>query len=779
MEITEFLSLLKGVKKSVNGWVALCPAHDDKKQSLSVSLSNDGKILMKCHANQECSAQDIVNALGLKMKNLFPDSTKQLRNKGTKKKIVAVYDYHDENGNFAYQVLRYEPKTFRQRRPDGKGAWIWNMKDTTYYPYRLPRLLKAIENGEIIYIVEGEKDVDNLFKIGLTATCNHGGAGKWRKCHTKHFRSGTRVAILPDNDEPGLKHAEEVARQLINQGCKVKIIKLPDIPAKGDVSDWLESHTKDELITITEETEFLEEPPPPESPPEEPKQNKTSEYMGFTLTDLGNAQRLVHRHGKDLRFLHLWGKWLLWNGTRWVKDDTGEIYRRAKDTVKSIYAEASEVDDAEKREAIAKHALKSESNLRIKAMCSLAESEPGIPITPDQLDANPWLLNCPNGVLDLQTGKLREHRREDYLTKIIPIEFTESATCPRWIEFLNQIMDGNQNLIDFLQKAVGYSMTGDTREQTLFFLYGLGSNGKSTFLDVIKKVLGDYAMQMSPDTLMMKDRGGGIPNDIARLRGARFVAASEIEEGRRLAEVQIKELTGGDTITARFLHQEFFEFKPEFKLFLAGNHKPRIKGTDEGIWRRIRLIPFTVIIPEDKRDKSLPDKLRNELPGILNWAIEGCLMWQREGLGMPDEVKAATDSYRSEMDVIAAFIEENCLINKQIITPAAQLYKTYTSWCEESGERAISQRAFGMKLTERGFTRTRGTGGRWTWQGIGILSDRIASDPSDPSDPDSHFFATREVNRRKNRESRSLRSLQSLNKESDENLSTGTDDKPW
>lgn len=459
---------------------------------------------------------------------------------------------------------------------------------------------------------------------------------------------------------------------------------------------------------------------PPEAEEGSKHQNGQLKSEGFNLTDLGNARRFIAQHGQDIRYCYAWGKWLLWNGTRWIKDDTGGIYRKAKETVARIYSEAANATDSEERKALGKHAARSESEARIKAMVSLTESEHGVPVIPSELDGDPWLLNCLSGTVSLRTGELLPHRREDLITKLVPVTFDMEADCPTWISFLHSIFHDNNNLITFIQKALGYALTGDTREQVIFFFYGAGANGKSTLIDVILSLLGDYALQTPTETLMLTDRGS-ISNDIARLKGSRFVSAVEAGEGRRMAEVLVKQLTGGDTISARFLHQEFFDFKPTCKIFLATNHRPVIKGTDHGIWRRIRLIPFTVTIPEEEQDKNLLDKLKAELPGILAWVARGCMGWQELGLGMPEEVKAATEGYRAEMDVVAGFIEECCHIAPYASVQASAIYETYRKWCIENGEDAQNQRKFGSALTERGFKRERGTGGRHFWKGLGLI----------------------------------------------------------
>ncbi|PYR33175.1 MAG: hypothetical protein DMF90_21760, partial [Acidobacteria bacterium] len=480
---------------------------------------------------------------------------------------------------------------------------------------------------------------------------------------------------------------------------------------------------------------------------------------GEHLTDLGNARRLVKRHGRDLRYVRLWRAWLYWDGRRWVKDTTGEVERRAKETVASIYAEASASADEDLRKKLANHAMQSESAHRIEAMIRLAESEPEVVVTPEQLDADPWLLNVQNGTVDLRTGRLRPHQWEDLLTKLDPVDCQAGAACPTFEAFLDRIFAGDRDLIGFVQRAAGYSLTGDVSERVLFILHGIGANGKTTLQEVLRAACGDYAMRTPTETLLVK-REGGIPNDVARLVGARFVTASEADDGKRMAEALVKDMTGGDTITARFMRAEFFEFRPQFKVWLATNHKPVIRGTDKGIWDRIRLVPFNVRIPDAEQDKQLLAKLRDELPGILRWAIEGCLAWQREGLGAPQAVKAATEDYRQEMDVLGRFIEESCLVDSSATVKSSALYEAYKKWCEANREFAVTQKAFSLRLVERGFTKTHHETG-WWWYGIGLLTgqanltgadglfhmsdmnpSRIASyektrhDPSDPSAPD-------------------------------------------
>ena len=473
-----------------------------------------------------------------------------------------------------------------------------------------------------------------------------------------------------------------------------------------------------ELKAIAESA--VKYPPAPVAPHLDKPPIPSPSVERFNNTDLGNAERLLHYHGGDLRFCNDWNKWLIWNEQRWKIDTTRAVEQKATHTVRQIYHEAGEAASPEDRKALATWARTSESFNRIKAMLELAKSK--LPVSPDLLDRDRWLLNVENGTVNLKTGELQPHNRTNLITKLASVTYDPSAQCPTWLEFLNTIMGGNKNLIAYLQKAVGYSLTGEISEQCMFILHGSGANGKSTFLETLGAMLGpkEYAEQ-APTKMLMVKNFDGVPNDIAMLKGARFVTASEAEEGQKFAESLIKQMTGGERITARFMRAEFFTFQPDFKLFLGTNHRPTIKGTDHGIWRRIRLIPFTVTIAPEQQDKDLPRKLLAELPGILAWAVRGCLLWQREGLGMPDEVKAATEGYKSEMDSVISFIETHCFVAPQVAAASSDLYDKYIKWCEKNEEEPISQKKFGMSLESKGFVKMRGSGGIRMWKGIGLL----------------------------------------------------------
>jgi putative DNA primase/helicase len=337
------------------------------------------------------------------------------------------------------------------------------------------------------------------------------------------------------------------------------------------------------------------------------------------------------------------------------------------------------------------------------------------------MDKDAWLLNVANGTINLKTGEFKPHRREDLITKLAPVEYRPDTECPFWLDHLNKIFQGNGSLISFLQLGFGYSLTGITDERALFIAHGSGANGKSTTHEIFAQILGDYAVRTPTESILVK-REAGIPNDLAKLKGARFVYCSEVEEGRRMAESLIKDLTGNDTISARFLHGEFFTFQPSFKLWVATNHKPVIRGTDNAIWSRIRLIPFTVSIPESDRipRSRMMERLTPELPGILAWGVQGCRDWVQCGLGMPEEVREATDGYRGEMDILGGFIKECCVVSESARGTAKDLYQTYAKWAEQNGEKPASQRMFGLRLAERGFQQGRMPGGRIQWKGIGL-----------------------------------------------------------
>ncbi len=442
------------------------------------------------------------------------------------------------------------------------------------------------------------------------------------------------------------------------------------------------------------------------------------------LTDVGNADRFARANRRWLRFCHALDRWLWFDGTRWRPDESSRVVAAAKALAKDVCRFALEHDD----EALMKHGMRSQSASRVRAMIELAR--PDLAVSLSKLDRDPDVLNVLNGTIDLRTGELREHRREDMLTKLAPVTYDPRAEAPTWDAFLDRIFDGDEELVAFVQRAVGYSLTGLTDEQVLFLLHGSGANGKSTMLEALRHMVGDYGANASADMLLAKRDGHGVGNDVARLRGSRFVTASETGRGRRLDEERVKSLTGGDVVTARYLYAEHFEFRPQFKLWLATNAKPDVRDGSLAMWRRILLIPFAITIPEGERDHQLGTKLRDEAAGILRWAVEGAVQWRRTGLRPPEAVVAATTEYQSDQDLVARFIDDECDTDDPEATAAAgDLFKAFKSWCRDQGEEPMTQRAFGGELTRLGYEPHR-TGRQRLRRGLRLssLDDALGGD---------------------------------------------------
>jgi putative DNA primase/helicase len=648
------------------------------------------------------------------------------------RRIAAEYDYLDEAGKLLFQAIRYEDKSFRQRRKGSDETWIWNLKDTRRVPYRLPELIEA-DPSQPVLVVEGEKDVDNLRALGLVATCNPMGAKKWRDEYSP-LLTGRAVWIVPDNDKDGAAHVEQVAKSVGKVARSIKVLDLAgtcrtlglgELKEKGDASDFLKmGGTAEQLVAAFEATPEYKAPrmarakQPIEDAPSEPSprdedQPAEGPLGRFNRTDMGNAQRLVHLFGDRIRFHVQWKAWLIFDGRRWKEDQTGRIVRLAKKTVRLIYREAAAETDETRREALAKWAVTSESRSRIDSMIALAQSEPGIPVLRDELDSDPFLFNVRNGTIDLRTGELRQHRREDLVTKLAPVDYDPEAKAPLWDGFLEKILGTRPETIGFLRRAAGYAMTADVSEQCLFFLYGEGSNGKSTFLATIERTFGkgEYAITIDPKILTSKDHDEH-PTELCDLDGPRFVNTVEVDDGKKMAKGLVKRLTGGtDAIRARRMRRDPYQFDPKFKLFLAANHKPVIRGTDHGIWRRIMMVPFEYTIRDDEKDKDFDKKLLAEKAGILAWCVRGCLEWQLGGLKPPKSVMDATSDYRKDMDSIQKFLDQRCELgpDKECKYPA--LYGAYKQWCDEYGiAHPLGGRKFSEVLTSKGFGKRESNG---------------------------------------------------------------------
>jgi len=407
----------------------------------------------------------------------------------------------------------------------------------------------------------------------------------------------------------------------------------------------------------------------------------------FPYTDSGNAERFALVFADDFRYCAPSHSWLAWTGTHWGVDRTGRVPQAAKQIARKLYAEASSIEDRTERAACAGWARRTENHAALKALATLAQAEPPFPILPEAFDVDPWLLNCQNGTVDLQTGELRPHRRLDFITRLAPVNYDASARSEIWERFLSESTGGDLELLDFLTRATGYSISGSTREEKLFLVLGPGGTGKSTFIEGVRACLGDYSKVADFEAFIQK-RDAGIRNDLAALAGRRLVVSIEVEEGRRLAEGLVKSLTGGDTITARFLHQEFFEYRPAFKLWLIANDPPKVRHADDAIWRRIVRLPFEHVVAPERRDFTLKARLctdQNVRSAILAWAVEGCLRWQERGLDPPQCVRNATAAYRKSQNPLQDFIGDCCELDPEALTPVAKLRTAYEGWSAETG----------------------------------------------------------------------------------------------
>ena len=635
--------------------------------------------------------------------------------------LVTVYP-DPASGEDMFIVARHD-------LPDGKKEIYPIYYDGAGFRKGLPPSLKQsgvrpllpVSGERTVLVVEGEKKckmaqdhLEGLYDV----TCWHGGASAADKVEVGPLR-GCDVILWPDNDDVGREAMKAIALALKGK-AHVRWLEPPaGLPKAWDVADAIiEGRDIRTMLAAAADFEF---PAPPEGVGPE-----ILPMVGpFPLTDLGNAERFVALFGHEVRHNADKNAWIVWNGKRWDDSDQSAITPKVKRSIRSI-ADSEEVADIA-------HAMKSESSGAIRSMLALASVEPGIPVREEDLDPDPFIFNCQNGMIDLRTGELLPHDRLKLCSKIARIEYDPKAECPRFLDFLNDITLGRADYVNFLQRWFGYSMTADVSAQTFVICYGNGANGKSTLVELIARIMGDYGKSAAPDTFIQKAGGSGIPNDVAALRGARSVLTTETEANARLAESRIKSMTGGDMVTARFMRAEFFTFRPTWKIIISTNHRPKISGADYGIWRRIVLLPFEFIAKGDKLDPRLSEKLWAERTGVLKWMVEGARKWAEDGMGrvglaISDDLSQETQEYREDEDVIGRFISQACWsrgeagfdLSKMTID-ATNLHRAFTSWANDEGElfaAKMSMTAFGRALLERGYDKKRGTGGRTCYIGL-------------------------------------------------------------
>jgi putative DNA primase/helicase len=506
-------------------------------------------------------------------------------------------------------------------------------------------------------------------------------------------------------------------------GATVRRVQTPQ--EHEDAAGWCKAAhpSRDVILAAVADAAQIEAPAPEaasKSQSDTLPDTATDAPPSYTLNDAGRAAQFVDNHLEEIRYVPAFGRWLLWAGHHWQRDEDGGITRLAVKHSQRLIADAATISNDAARASAVKEALAMGNAQRIERTLELAKCDRRVVVSHHTLDGNPFLLGVQNGVVELRTGTFRAGRRDDLITKRAGVSYVPGATCPRWLAFIAEVLADDPALVSYVQKLMGYTLTGDVSAQLFPFLFGIGKNGKSVFTETLHALLGEYG-QRAPASLLTASANGREPtNEIARLHGARLVIGSETEEGARLAESRVKDLTGGDTLTGRFLYAEAFDFKPCLKLWMFGNHKPEIRGTDEGIWRRVRLIPFLVQIPEERRDPHLPAKLADELPGILQWAMDGARLWLADGLKSPPCVTEASAEYRDEEDTLADFIGDEIENDPAERTDTGSMFERYQAWAGRNGLRyPLTLRTLTKRLRERGLRCTR-THGQRHWQGVAL-----------------------------------------------------------
>jgi putative DNA primase/helicase len=632
-----------------------------------------------------------------------------------------VWRYVGESGALLFAVARFDgadgTKQILPYSCDARG-WRWAGLGDDRPLYRLDDL--AARPDDPVLVVEGEKTADAaaaLFPEWVVTTWP-GGSNAVHKADWSILED-RRVVIWPDADRPGRRAADAIRAILPT----AQIVTIPDDwPDGWDLADPSPDGA-DLLVMLSGTGSALDEPPPPADEHDYGTINKKTngkpvvEVLPPEFADDALALAFSSSYGDVARYVAMWGRWYLWDGTVWRHDDTLRIRNMARLLARSYAVNAPTAT----QKAVT-------GRKTIDAITHLAQSDRRHAATVDQWDADPWLLNTPAGIVDLQTGEVAPHDPALHMTKITSVAPAEAADCPLWMNFLNRTFAGDQSMIGYVQRMLGYCLTGITREHAMFFCYGTGRNGKGVLLNTVSAIMGDYALAADPTTFTAGGQGKHLTT-LARLQGARLVTAQETEEGEPWAEARIKSITGGDPITANFMRQDHFTFLPNFKLVMAGNHKPALRNVDEAIRARFNLIPFTTTIPAAERDPELPAKLLEEAPSILRWIIEGCHDWRHVSLKPPQVVKDATLSYFQDEDIFSQFIESRCKTGNEFHrSGSTALYKEWSAWAKASGEPAMSQKRFSQTIEARGFSRVRTATG-YDFVGISIAVPGAVTDP--------------------------------------------------
>ena len=701
MLLNELITRFQGVKaNSKDSYQAKCPCHDDKQASLTVS-EKDGKILMHCHAG--CDVRDVCAAVGLTLNDLFTEPLPP----NAKPQEVARYVYHSADGIPLHATIRLEPKSFRQVALNPNGTVReWTLKNTRTVLYNLP----AVMQSQIVYLCEGEKDADNLIRLGFVGTTSPMGAGKWRRDYTDLLQ-GKDVVILPDNDASGEKHAELVSRALKGIANSVKIALIPGIPNKGDVSDFLKSATSAEearnmilSLELAENLINIDEDSLPDAP-----------SRAITISDHSDvsvADAFADYYGGVTRYSPSLG-WVVWDGKRWEESDLKAQALQVRFT-HIIRQQALKSGDGD----FIKFATKIRSFSRVQGVLGIAKSH--LEIDNDSLDCNPFDLNTPAGIVDLRTGQLRPHDPSAYCTKVTAV--SPCATRNALFDgFLHDITIGDAELVAYIQCVAGMSLLGKVYSEVLIIAHGGGHNGKSTLFNTLYEILGDYSGKIAAEALTTKAKNPR--NDLAELFGKRLVIASETEEGNRISTAMLKQIASTDPITAEKKYRSPFVFTPTHSLILYTNYLPKIGSDDLGTWRRLVPVPFLARIENPQLD--LAERLLNEAGGaILQWCIEGARLFIENKFRLPKcaAVESAKSQYKADNDWLSQFLDECCEFGAYKTEYGGKLYEKYAEWCARMGEYKRCNRDFARALEGRGVPRKKTNKGA-VWYGLAICDE--------------------------------------------------------
>jgi putative DNA primase/helicase len=693
---------LEKVKWTGDEAQACCPYHDDKNPSFSVNID---KCVFKCHA---CEANGHISELYKHLGETYQrDDIKEEES----------YPYFDKNKKVVVTVVKKITNTGEKqfyRNPKGVKVEIL---------YCLPFVLEAIEKGENIIWVEGEKDVESLNDKGITATTTISGAAKRAGLSNaiKDLPKTSKIILCGDADLPGQKYIKAVATELKKVGIFPKII-TPEMMGFSitsnhgkDISDWLENKNNkiEDLLAKAIDYDYSKKV---ESPND--GENTTSSLP--KLDEQGMAEYFANLFQSQIKYVNTEGCWYIYKEGVWKKDERSEIikyYKKFQNELSNLASQSVSDDKREKFEKL----IKTSRTLAFRSkILKMSETEKKLVIHTNDFDKNIHLFNVSNGTIDLKKNLLLPHNPKDLITKMSPIIYTPDAKAPLFNKFLGEIFLENTELIEYIKVLLGTFLSGETNEQYFHVFYGNGANGKSVLLNIIMHVLDGYALTTPPETLM-RNKSASNSNDLARLKGARFVVAHESEDGNRLNIGKIKVMTGGDKITGRFLYQEFFEFYPQFNIGLVTNHKPIITDASHGAWRRIKLIPFNYTIPDDRQDVHLQDKLEAESEGILALMVSGYQKYLKDGLVIPDIVNAVTKDYQAQEDVFGRFIDQCIIVNEDLDNPpiaqSSELYKMFIQWAEKEGEYRLSAKIFSKRMEEKGFEKIRKSNGMY-WKNI-------------------------------------------------------------